>query len=380
MSRRERNDGGGDGAPVTGALHLIASNDRRGAEVFATDLHQALVARGRADRIAALAPAAHPPGLGHPTLGDAGPGSARLARAVATTRAVRRLRAEARTGTLVAHGSTAVPVAALATAGRTRTGYVYRNIGDPAHWTARPVAAARVRAYLRGAARVVALWPQAAALLSERLGVPAGRIRVIPTGVPAARFPLADAAARAAARARLGPPWPPEAPVALYLGALSAEKDPALAVRAVARVPDLHLVLAGDGPERAVVAELAAALAPGRVHLAGVLPDPAPALAAADLVVVPSRTEGIAAVCIEAAFTGRAVVATDVGGTSQVVASGETGMLVPPGDVEALADALATTLPVADRFGAAARPRALARFEIGVVADAWAAVLGELDR
>jgi glycosyltransferase involved in cell wall biosynthesis len=417
---------------MSAALHVIASNDRRGAEVFATDLVGALHRRGRRDRVVALATARHGPGLGHPVLG--GPsGRHALARAATTLRAVRRLRQLARGGTgapdqvraaarsggtadpahrlgppeaepqatvppaLVAHGSAAVPAAALATlglpqpgAGRpgpARRGFVYRNIGDPAHWTAGAARAARVRAYLRRAERVVALWPGAAEVLHSRLGVPAERIRVIPTGVPAERFPPADAAARTAARARLGAPWPPPGvPTAVACGALSPEKRPDAAVRAVARLDGVHLVLVGDGPERARLEALAAAVAPGRVHFAGTLPDPAPALAAADLLVLPSATEGIAAVCIEAAFTQRAVVATAVGGTPEVVADGETGTLVPDRAgrpdtelIDDLAEAIAATLPVADRLGAAARPRALARYDLEVVADAWADLLAELD-
>ncbi len=425
------------------ALHVIASNDRRGAEVFATDLVGALHRRGRPDALVALAPARHGSGLGHPVLGGPG-GRHGLARAAGTVRALRHLRRLSRGGpgrtpprppspvalptgpgpapgdadagvgsrpgradavaeadgppVLVAHGSAAVPAAALVTLGRprlrapgsspARRGFVYRNIGDPAHWTAGAARAARVRAYLRRAERVVALWPGAAEVLHTRLGVPAERIRVIPTGVPAERFPPAGAAERDASRARLGGPWPaPGVPTVVVCGALSVEKRPGAALRAVARLDGVHLVFVGDGPERARLEALAAEVAPGRVHFVGTLPDPAPALAAADLLLLPSATEGIAAVCIEAAFTQRAVVATAVGGTPAVVVDGTTGTLVPDraGRAEAelvrdLAEAVAATLPVADRLGAAARPWAMARYELDVVADAWAELLAEFDR
>ena len=68
-----------------------------------------------------------------------------------------------------------------------------------------------------------------------------------------------------------------------------------------------------------------------RIHFAGSLTDVAPALAAADVVVLSSRTEGMPGVLIEAGLSARPVVAYDVGAVSEVVADGETGLLVAPG-------------------------------------------------
>jgi len=181
---------------------------------------------------------------------------------------------------------------------------------------------------------------------------------------------------RAAARRRLG--LPAEAPVVAAVGALGPEKCVGDAVAACARLAGAHLLVAGDGPERAALERRAAALAPGRVHFAGTLPGPADALAAADVVVLASRTEGMPGVLVEAGLSGRPVVATAVGGVPEIVRDGETGVLVPPGDVAALADGLARALASRDRLGGAARRRCLAAFEIGPVADRWAALAATL--
>src|SRR5699024_8736491 len=85
----------------------------------------------------------------------------------------------------------------------------------------------------------------------------------------------------------------------------------------------------------------------------------------AEIVVVPSFGEGFGMVALEAMERGRAVIASDVGGLPEIVAAGETGLIVPPGDVSALAAAIVELAgdPVrAAVFGAAGRERALAEF------------------
>ncbi len=84
---------------------------------------------------------------------------------------------------------------------------------------------------------------------------------------------------------------------------------------------------------------------------------------------------------IEAGLAALPVVATDVGWVRSAVQDGVTGALAPPGDPAALAEALAKVL-AGDRpaLGAAARAHTVARFELGVVADAWQALLAEVGR
>ena len=345
-------------------LHVVTASQRRGAEVFAVDLVTALRAQGRSDDLVALTPGPSGDELGVPTLGATPFGLATL----------RALRSRAR-GAVVAHGSKTLPAAAVALAG-SPVPFVYRSIGDPLAWSGSGVRRARTALLLRRAARVVALWPGAADVLTRVHGVPAAKLTVIPNGVPASRCPLADAAAQAAARRTFGLPEGEQ--VVTYLGALSAEKQVDTAIRAVAALPDVHLLVAGAGPERPTLEALAAEAAPGRVHFAGLVDGPQEALAAADVVVLPSRTEGMPGVLIEAGLTGRAAVASDVGGVSEIVRPGETGMLAAPGDVEAFTTALRTVLADAGPLGKAAHNHCLAHFDIPVVAQQWADLLTEV--
>lgn len=347
-------------------LHVVSSTQRRGAETFALDLAGALTSRGLTSQVVALVPGRAGATLDLPVLGDG-------ALAPATLRALRR-RARG-TDVVVAHGSRTLPACAAALVGR-RTPVVYRSIGDPAAWAGSGLRRVRTGVLLRRMAAVAVLWPGAGESVRALHGVPAGRVHVIPNGVPAERCPVPDGDARRAARRRLG--LPPEAPVVAVIGALEPEKRVGDAIAAVAALDGAHLVVVGDGPERGSLEQLATAQAPGRVHFTGILPGPGEALAAADVVAVPSRTEGMPGVLIEAGLSGIAAVATDVGGISQIVSDGETGLLVAPGDVPCLTGALRRALAERARLGPAARRHCLATFEIGAVADRWVALLATL--
>jgi glycogen synthase len=134
------------------------------------------------------------------------------------------------------------------------------------------------------------------------------------------------------------------------------------------RFPRLHLAIAGEGDERPALEAGVARLGLGqRITFAGGLAHEAvyPFLAAADIVVVPSRIEPFGLVALEAAQMWRPVIASAVDGLPEVVLHGETGLLVPPDDPPALAAAMADLIadPVrAGALGAAARQRAETQF------------------
>ncbi len=187
-------------------------------------------------------------------------------------------------------------------------------------------------------------------------GFPAARTSVIVNGVPDPR--AAYAGDRAAARAELA--WD-AAPVVLAVGSLTAVKDHAGLVEAFARVraaaPAARLVIAGEGPLRDGLTARAGALPSGAVTLLGERRDVPRLLAACDVFVLSSRSEGLSLSLVEAHGAGRPCVATDVGGNGEVLVAGETGLLVPPGDPAALAAALLALLEAPDRraaLGAAA--------------------------
>lgn len=348
-------------------LQVISSDARRGAESFATDVQRVLTDRGRDARIAALRATGNDRTFDVPVLGDD------------RWRALPELRRRAnQASVVVGHGSDTLLACAIATAG-IDTPFVYRNIGAPLYWAGSFARRHRVRLALKRATRVAALWPGSAAILAEHLGVSEERIRVIPNARPADRFPLVDPAMRAAARSSLSTPAGvgDDRPIVVSVGALSQEKGPDVLVEAMARLPEWRVVFAGTGPMRAQLEAQASSIGVAAAFV-GATDDPAGVLAAADVVVLPSRTEGLPGVAIEAGLMGLPVVATDVGGTSEIVVDGETGTLVPSEDPAALADAVERTLPVARTLGAAARRRCLERFELHVVVDQWEAMLDEI--
>jgi glycosyltransferase involved in cell wall biosynthesis len=171
---------------------------------------------------------------------------------------------------------------------------------------------------------------------------PAGRIHIVPLGLPLERFaPAQSDEARRVARMHLG--IPSDVVVVLAIGRLVPIKRLDRLVDAVALVasslPAVRLYLVGDGPEREVlIARVAAAGLIDRVIFAGWSSDSPSWYAAADLVALTSDREGTPLALIEAAAAGRPVVATDVGGVADVVVDGQTGFVVAADDVAAFAE------------------------------------------
>ena len=161
------------------------------------------------------------------------------------------------------------------------------------------------------------------------------------------------------------PPAPlPERPAALFVGVLELYKNVDGLVEAwrlaAPRVPDARLRIVGKGPRAALVAGLVDEL-PSQTSWSPSLSteDVARALDDATVLVLPSRSEGMGRVIVEALCRGRPVVASRVGGIRDLVRDGHNGILVEPGDPAALADALVRVLSdraVAERLAANARP------------------------
>ena len=150
---------------------------------------------------------------------------------------------------------------------------------------------------------------------------------------------------REQARAELG--WR-EGPVLLAVGSLTPVKNHALLLAALpallARVPGARLCVAGSGELRAELESAARGLPAGAVSWLGERADVPRLLAACDLFVLSSRSEGLPLSLIEAHGASRASVACDVGGVGEVLLDGRTGRLVPAGDAAALAAAAAELL------------------------------------
>lgn len=194
--------------------------------------------------------------------------------------------------------------------------------------------------------------------VGRRRGVDA-RTQVVPNVVD----PGPEPGSREAARAALGLDG---APLVVCVGRLAHQKgqDRLLAAwpQVRARVGEARLVLVGDGPRMAELAEAARGLS--EVHVVGPTDDARRWYEAADVVAVPSRWEGMALVPLEAQAAGRSVVASTATGLAESV-PGDTGSVVDADDARALAHALAERLggDLADREGAAGRALAVRRWE-----------------
>jgi glycosyltransferase involved in cell wall biosynthesis len=202
----------------------------------------------------------------------------------------------------------------------------------------------------------------------ERLGAPRRPIEVVPNGADARVF-----APRAAdvARARLG--LPADERIVTYVGKLVPRKGVDTLVEAMGVLGSRPggaplLVAAGIGELRGELEARAGALGVAeRVRFVGKVPhdDVAWWMAAGDVFVLPSLSEGLPTVVCEAMAAGRPVVATAVDGTPEVVEEGRTGFLVAPRDPAALADRLSRVLDdpaLARAMGARAHERAMADY------------------
>ena len=186
-------------------------------------------------------------------------------------------------------------------------------------------------------------------------------------------------------------PLPFREPRLLCLGRHVFEKGFDLALTAFAgfvdRFPWARLIMASDGPARPALEQQAADLGIARFvdFIGWVEFDRIPALLnSATVVLMPSRViEGFGLVALEAAVMGRPVVASRIGGLSEVVVDGETGRLVETGDISALAEAITSLLDHPDRaarMGQAARSRAQTMFSWKHHVDAFDALYDRLNR
>lgn len=159
-------------------------------------------------------------------------------------------------------------------------------------------------------------------------------------------------------------------PRIIMVGRLQPPKDPVTLVRAFARLrrESFAAVVVGDGPARPMLeTEIRRLGLDGAVELAGECCDVPERLAGADVFVLSSSQEGLPLSILEAMAAGLPVVATAVGGIPELVVDGQTGFLVPRGDAEALAAALARLIDdraLRRRLGTAGRARAEALFDL----------------
>jgi glycosyltransferase involved in cell wall biosynthesis len=213
------------------------------------------------------------------------------------------------------------------------------------------------RVLTRRADRVVAITDALARFCVERVGLPQEKVEVVHYGLD--ELPAAWGTGTE----------PPEGRFLLAIARLTEQKGLDVAVRALAGLPaDVRLAVLGEGSERPRLEALAEELgASDRLLLPGRVGDVAAWLRRATLLVHPVRWEGFGLALLEAMLAAKPVVASAVSSIPEIVVDGETGVLVPPDDPQALAQALLGVLqePVrGERLGAAGRERALGEFSV----------------
>jgi glycosyltransferase involved in cell wall biosynthesis len=232
--------------------------------------------------------------------------------------------------------------------------------------------------------RAAARWCDALAVVSEdersageHVGV-RGRWALVPNGVDLSVRRAAGVTERDSARARLGLGGEP---LAVCVGRLSRQKGQDCLLRAWptvrATVPAARLVLVGDGPDRSALS----ALTSDGVDLVGAVETPDDWLAAADVVVLPSRWEaGLSLAAMEAMAAGRSIVATRVAGVQDCL-PGDAGQVVDVDDGPGLARAMVQRLldpDLAQREGRAARAAVEQRYDLAVTTARVAELYGSV--
>ncbi len=194
--------------------------------------------------------------------------------------------------------------------------------------------------------------------LMQEARVPAKKITYIPHGIDPAKWPLADEPTSLAARQQLG--LKPDDRVAVYAGRLDTPKNERwvidVADQARHTIPNLKILMAGDGPHESQVRKRIAADNLGdRVILLGHC-NPLTAYQAADALLLPSAREGFSLVCAEAMSVGVPVLRTRTSGTRELIIEDVTGRSVPINRDQFIAEAIdfLSDLPALRRLGAAA--------------------------
>ena len=358
-------------------VQVIGSFQGGGAQRLALNLAEAIAAQGGGLRsvaialrqVGAFAEADRPVGVEIHALNASRASRASVLRAAVH---LRRLLRDVNAGVVHVHGSGCIVVAALAMLGlrgRPRLVFTWHDSGSVlggrglstglARWALRRCDA------LYGSSRDVAERLQAA------LG-PEHPVGVLVNGVPE-RLPSGAVEGEPAR--------------VLWMGRLVPVKDPELMLRALARVKGELGATAGETPFECVLAGAALPHAAaferqcrglhaslglnGAVSMPGWVGDTAGLLASSNIGVQSSRSEGLSMALLEQMMAGLAIVATDVGDTSRAIEHERTGLLVPPGDEAALADALGRVILDADlrrRLGHAARQRAVREFSLEAMA------------
>jgi len=347
---------------------LVTSTQRRGAEVFGERLADGLPARGWTVDFVALGSDPHSQStVTAEPLSPVPVGRFELS----IVRQLRRRLIASQPDVVLANGSSTLHYGvAAARSLRGRPRLAYSSIGEPRYWAPSLRKRLPYRAFVSGVDRVFSVSRLTAAQLTESFGVPEDRIRVLATGVPPELY--SDQHESHDPPLRI-----------LFLGSLSAEKQPLAAVSVLeellATTPAV-LRLVGAGPQQHALTHRGDPLEHA-LQLVGSVADIRPHLAWADVLLLTSRTEGLPAATMEAAAASVPSVAFDVGGVSETIDDGGSGTLVKAGDCAGAARALRSFADDPERrraAGEAAYALANSRFTLSDAIDRYDLALREL--
>ncbi len=246
---------------------------------------------------------------------------------------------------------------------------------EPEHLLSKPLGKARLQLYRRIISRFVSISSDIEHLLRQH-EVPSARIASIPNGIETQHFRPAIGCEKASLRTALGLPL--DQPIVVFAGRLQPVKQVDVLLDAWTGVSNGHLVILGDGQERQALEEQTHALGlGGRVEFRGIVPDVADYLRASEVFVLPSSSEGLSVALLEAMSSGMFPIATAIGGTTDLIEDGVTGLLVTSGDRAGLETALTRALDAPDwvrDVSTKARARVVESYDIQVIAAKLAAV------
>lgn len=355
-------------------LQLVTTRQRRGAEVFATDLSDALAKRGHEVTILGLSPCPEdvlsPRSANALDLRSTGNGRLHLSRVFELRDTLRTLRPDI----IQANGGTAMKYAALALRlFPNGSPLVYRSIGFSSDWLRLP-GQRRWNGWLMSrASQTVTVSHTSRRDLIHTYGIRPDKVSVIYRGVNTEEF-----YARDQGRLRLEQEGiPSDAFILFHAGSFSSEKNHAglleIAHHVRRSIPTTHVVLAGDGSLRRQIESSA----PHYVHFLGIRSDVSTLMAGSDVFVLPSHTEGLPGTVLEAGLQGVPSVAYDVGGVREVVEDGVTGRVIKRGDAESAAKAIIRLFESPDQrntLGEAARQKVIKNHSLDASCDAFEAL------
>jgi len=284
---------------------------------------------------------------------------------------------------IIAHGSDTMKYVSLANMFRSGPVIIYRNIGLASYWVHNQLHVNINRWILHKMDVVISVSQVSRDDFVALYRFPADRVHVILNAVECQKYLAMNVEKeRDVFRNRLGLSSTDK--ILVSIGSLSPEKNQAELLNLVKELGDssLHLFLAGDGQLRPnLLATTKNLQLQHRVHFLGMQPDIAPILAAADIFVLPSKSEGLPGVLIEAGLAGLPAVAYDVGGVKEVISADTTGIIVPARNYPTFKSAVISLLGDAEKrrkMGSIARQTYPDRFDIEGIARQYEAVCFKL--